>query len=299
MERSQRPLADTNWIQPQQHCELMVVDIDSGVARQVYESRWLFEAPNWDSDGKELVINGDGRLWRVALDGAFGPARIDTAPIENLNNDHLLDPNNRWIYLSANDGHLYKVPRFGGRPLKITHRTDQRHYLHGISPDGTELAYVALERVGERLVTRIATISAEGGDSRYLTDGACPVDGPEYSPDGAWIYFNSEAAASAPGHAQIFRMRTDGSDLEQLTFDERVNWFPHLSPDGEYLVYLSYPAGTVGHPANRDVELRLMGAEGGAYRTLDRFNGGQGTINVNSWNPDSRSLAYVRYPFAE
>ena len=121
-----------------------------------------------------------------------------------------------------------------------------------------------------------------------------PHDGPEYAPDGNWIYFNSERAS--PGQAQLFRMRADGSGVEQLTFDERVNWFPHFWPDGERVVYLSYPAGTRGHPADRDVILRTMAPDGSGQRDVVAFNGGQGTINVNSCAPDNRRFAYVAYP---
>jgi len=143
----------------------------------------------------------------------------------------------------------------------------------------------------------IFTITAAGGPDLRLTQLSVPNDGPEYSPDGKWIYFNSELAASRPGHAQIFRMRaSDGTDIEQLTFDRRVNWFPHPSPDNQTIAFLSYPEGTVGHPPDKDVQLRLMTPLGGEQRTLASFFGGQGTINVNSWAPDSQRLAFIAYP---
>jgi Tol biopolymer transport system component len=132
-----------------------------------------------------------------------------------------------------------------------------------------------------------------------LTDGSCPVDGPEYSADGAWIYFNSEAAATQAGHAQVFRMRPDGAGVEQLTHDARVNWFPHAAPDGTIFAYISFPTGTFGHPADKDVIIRTMAPDGSDQRDIDRFNGGQGTINVTSWSPDSQRFAYVRYPIRE
>lgn len=300
MQKAMRPKSDTQWLVHGQKSELVVMDITApNSAAPIYDSYSLLEAPNWSLDGSWLIINGDGRLWRISPDGAQGPHRINTFPVENLNNDHVLDPDGEHVFISANDGHLYRVAVSGGTPKRITHQTDQRHYLHGVSPDGKELAYVALHRDGDRIVTRIATIPTQGGESRYLTDGACPVDGPEYSPCGQWIYFNSEAAATQPGHAQIFRMRTDGSNVEQLTFDERVNWFPHLSPDGKHMVYISYPEGTLGHPPNKEVELRLMDPSGGTFKTLDQFHGGQGTINVTSWHPDSKQIAYMRFPLEE
>ncbi|NLS16338.1 biopolymer transporter Tol [Rhizobium sp. P40RR-XXII] len=299
-----RPGSESRHLLPGQISELVVFDFASSTARVIYETGELIEAPNWSPDGKWLIYNGDGRLFRISPDGRDGPHRINTAPMENLNNDHVVSPDGRSFFVSANDGHLYQVPFEGGAPQRVSNEHDPsrdfKYYLHGISPDGRTLAYVGLERrVGGGIFTRICTIpAAGGGEDVFLTDGACPVDGPEFSPDGHWIYFNSEAAAMQPGHAQVFRLRPDGSKLEQLTHDDRVNWFPHPAPNGRDLVYLSYPKGTIGHPADKQVILRLMPADGGTARDLDAFNGGQGTINVSSWSPDSSAFAYVRYPLA-
>mgnify|MGYP000054630076 CR=1 FL=1 len=277
--------------------ELVVASRDGSRLTVIYETAELIEAPNWTPDGAALIYNGDGRLWRISVDGSEGPQRINTTPVEDLNNDHVISPDGRWIYMSANDGHIYRTGMAGGRPERISPDQDAargyRFYLHGISPDGTELAYVGLETGGGKVVTRICTLPAKGGAIRELTDGSCPVDGPEYAPDGA-IWFNSEAAASRPGHAQIFRMK-DG--LVQMTHDERVNWFPHISPDGGIVAYISFPPGTLGHPADKDVIIRTMKPDGSGTRDIDRFNGGQGSINVPSWAPDGSAFAYVRYPF--
>lgn len=284
-------------LQQGQVCELVVASRDGSRLTVIYETTEMIEAPNWSPDGKWLIYNGDGRLWRISPDGTKGPARIDTAPVEDLNNDHVISPDGAWLYLSANDGHLYRVPATGGRPEKISNDQDPgrgfRYYLHGISPDGSELAYVGLESEGGRTVTRICTIPSAGGPDRVLTDGSSPVDGPEYAPDGA-IWFNSEAAANQPGHAQIYRL---GETLTQITDDERVNWFPHISPDGGLVAYISFPPGTLGHPADKDVIIRTMKPDGTDIRDIDRFNGGQGSINVPSWAPDGSAFAYVRYPF--
>ena len=284
-------------LQQGQVCELVLASRDGKSLTVIYETTELIEAPNWTPDGKALIYNGDGRLWRISVDGKHGPARVNTAPIEDLNNDHVLSPDGKWAYLSANDGHLYRVAATGGTPVKISNDQDParnfHYYLHGISPDGSELAYVGLEQEDGRTVTRICTIPAAGGPDRALTDGACPVDGPEYAPDGA-IWFNSEAAATQPGHAQIFRLQ---GTLTQITHDARVNWFPHVAPDGGLVAYISFPPGTLGHPADKDVIIRTMKPDGSDIRDIDRFNGGQGSINVPSWAPDGSAFAYVRYPF--
>jgi Tol biopolymer transport system component len=283
-----------------QFCELVVADRDGRTLSVIYETSELIEAPNWTPDGHWLVFNAGGRLFQISQDGKDGPHRIDTAPIENLNNDHVISPDGKTVFISANDGHLYRCPMTGGIPTKLSNDHEPvRHfnyYLHGISPDGETLAYVGLERHAKESITRIYTIPAQGGSDIALTDGSCPVDGPEYAADGTWIYFNSEAAATRPGHAQIFRMRLDGSGAEQLTHDARVNWFPHAAPDGTIFAYLSFPEGTRGHPADKQVIIRTMAPDGTGIRDIDTFNGGQGTINVTSWAPDSQRFAYVRYP---
>ncbi len=159
------------------------------------------------------------------------------------------------------------------------------------------LAYAGVEAAGGDPWGRIDlyTIPAAGGPDTRLTDTLAPDDGPEYSSDGHWIYFNSELNAKVPGHAQAYRMRPDGTGIEQLTHDERVNWFPHISPDRKWIVYISFPPGTMKHPADKDVILRRMRSDGSEQADIIAFTGGQGTINVNSWSPDSRHFAFVMY----
>ena len=299
---TQRPTIDSRRrLQPCQLSELTVIHADGSGREVIFETCELIEAPNWTLDGGWLVFNADGRLYKISPDGRDGPIRINTASIEDLNNDHVLSPDGTTMYVSSRDRHLYAVSLSGSIPQRIS--PDQArerqyvYYLHGVSPDGRMLSYVGYEKTGDgKTVTRICTLPAEGGTIRELTDGQCFVDGPEFSTDGEWIYFNSEAAATQPGDAQIFRMRPDGSDMRQITSDERVNWFPHFSPDGTMVAYLSYPAGTIGHPADTQVLIRIMNPDGGAGRDLDGFLGGHGTINVNSWSRDSKRLAYVAYP---
>ncbi|MGC2773880.1 MAG: hypothetical protein WA232_19445, partial [Candidatus Sulfotelmatobacter sp.] len=164
-------------------------------------------------------------------------------------------------------------------------------YWHGWSPDGKTLAFVGRRNDD----FDIYTIAVTGGDETRLTTAKGLDDGPEYSPDGQYIYFNSERT----GRMQIWRMRADGSAQEQITFDEFNNWFPHISPDGKWMVFLSYGNDVTGHPPNKDVRLRLMSVSGGKpegkITLLATLFGGQGTINVPSWSPDSLKVAFVSY----
>ena len=281
-----------------QRAELYVLDVDSGERSLVAtSSTLLFEAPNWTPDGGFLLVNGDGLLFRLPVEGGE-LVEVPLPGLPPINNDHVLSPDGTGIYVSADDGHLYAVPFGPGQPRRVTkdRGPDFHHYLHGVSPDGSLLAYIGLRAHPDgSATTNVYTVPSAGGEDVQLTDDAYADDGAEFSPDGREIYFNSERGSTTPGHAQVFRMTADGSAVEQLTFDERVNWFPHVAPDGRRIAYISFPPGTLGHPADKDVVLRLREHDG-TERDLVRLPGGQGTLNVNSWAPDSRRLAYVAYP---
>ena len=283
---------------PGQQSELTIINADGSGRDVIFVADEIIEAPNWHPDGDTLVFNAGGEIWRINIDGT-GLKKIPTGTVTDLNNDHVLSPDGQTVYLSnQSDGALYAVGIAGGQPRLVSnqHNTPFHYYLHGISPDGPTLAYVAVEGVEGHRRINMFTIPAAGGPDHRLSDVSYPNDGPEYSPDGKWIYFNSERDAKQPGHAQCYRMRPDGSGIQQLTHDERVNWFPHLSPDGTQVVYISYPAGTTGHPPDKQVQLKLMPPDGSSHREVVALFGGQGTINVNSWAPDSTRFAYVAYP---
>ena len=263
-------------------------DLATGQATTILTHDGHIEAPNWDPSGPRLLVNGEGRLYRVPLDAPRLVA-VDTGFATACNNDHGITPDGRTIIISSRgeDGKstIYALPATGGAPTRITPNTPS--YWHGVSPDGAELAYVGHRGAG----FQVFIIPAQGGQERQLTTDFDHCDGPDYTPDGNWIWFNGERG----GAVDLWRMHRDGTALERMTSDAAVNWFPHPSPDGQWVVYLAYPPGTKGHPGGLDVELRLMPSAGGAPRTLIALHGGQGTINVPSWSPDSRAFAFVSY----
>lgn len=295
-------------LSPGQRSVVHIGRVDGQASVEIYvTSEMLLEAPNWA--GPWLYLNGNGHLWRLAADGRSAPEKVDIDGLPPINNDHVLAVNGATMYASAFDGHIYRAPLWGGSAVRITNTHDgepgyRLHFLHGLSPDGSTLAYTGVHLPSVDLgsldtasiYSHIWSLPAPGGVDRQLTLGDRNSDGAEFSRDGEWIYFNTELFTEAPGHAQIARMRTDGSDKQQLTFDDNVNWFPHLSPDGGRWLYLSYPPGTVGHPENRPVEIKLVTDDWTAPTTLVRLFGGQGTINVNSWSPDGTQFAFVSYP---
>jgi hypothetical protein len=262
-----------------------------------YAAAAHFEAPNWSRDGKFLVFNQEGTLRRLALDGSE-PTLIPTTPQVHCNNDHGISPDGQFLAISdqSTDDHksrVYIVPITGGTPRLIAPNAPS--YWHGWSPDGKTLAFTGQRGDNFDIYSISATGPAAGGPSSNqetrLTTAPGLDDGPEYSPDGAYIYFNSERT----GQMQIWRMKPDGSDQEQVTFDDSNNWFPHLSPDGQQMVFIAYEKGVTGHPPDKDVELRLMTLKDKKVRVLTKLFGGQGTINVPSWSPDGLKLAFVSY----
>jgi TolB protein len=268
---------------------LETISISSTDRRAVYHSRGHFEAPNWSRDGKALIYNSGGRLYSMEVTGGE-PKLIDTGFATRCNNDHGLSPDGTQLVISDQSqgdrkSRIYILPASGGSPRQVTPLAPS--YWHGWSPDAKTLVYCA-ERGGDY---DVYSIPATGGEEKRLTSEKGLDDGPEYSHDGKYIYFNSERS----GRMQIWRMNADGASPTQITTDEYNNWFAHPSPDGRWLVFLSYEKDVSGHPANKDVLLRLMPVGGGEIRVLAKLFGGQGTINVPSWSPDSRSVAFVSY----
>ena len=273
---------------------LEILDITTGKRSVVKEFPFLIEAPNWTPDGRWLVYNSGGHLYKLPPTGAGEPQQINTGYATRCNNDHIISADGRHIAISnspveGGGSRIYTLPFEGGTPRLITPVGPS--YLHGISPDGQSLAYCA-DRKGNY---DIYVIPFEGGAEVRLTTAADLDDGPEYSPDGKHIWFNSVRS----GLMQVWRMKADGSEQTQMTADEtRNSWFPHVSPDGKQVIFITYNKGDLKpneHLANKNVELRLMPASGGEPKTLVKLFGGQGTINVNSWAPDSKRLAFVSY----
>ena len=275
---------------------LEVLNVFTGRLELLHTSPEQFEAPNWTPDGGSLIYNvsgpgpNKGRLFRFDL-ATREISPIETGFANRNNNDHVLSFDGRLLGISHHSADhngqsmVYTLPATGGTPALITQRAPS--YLHGWSPDAQWLVYTG----GRDNKYDIYKIPAAGGEEVRLTDSPGLSDGPEFAPDGQTIYYNSTRS----GRMQLWRMKPDGSDQEQVTDDEFNNWFPHVSPDGKWIAFLSYlpdvPAAE--HPYYQQVYLRLMPVSGGPARVIAYVYGGQGTINVPSWSPDSRRIAFV------
>jgi|WetSurMetagenome_2_1015567.scaffolds.fasta_scaffold49047_2 TolB protein len=265
--------------------DVELLDLASGVRRVVHHVADSIQAPNWTEDGRRLILNRNGRIWALDL-SSRQVTEIDTAPMTRNNNDHALTFDGKMLGLSGGSpSTVWTVPVMGGTATQITPTGPS--YLHGWSPDGKTLVFTG-QRNGDY---DIYSVPAAGGPETRLTTTEGLDDGSEFTPDGKWIYFCS----TRTGRMQVWRMRPDGSGQEQLTFDDFNNWFPHVSPDGKSVVFITYgpeiPAAD--HPWYKRVYLRRMALDGGKVTVVAYVYGGQGSMNVNSWAPDNRRIAFV------
>ena len=269
--------------------ELCTYDLATGRTDVILRHDGHIEAPNWHPDGY-LIVNGDGLIYRVPL-AAPALHLIDTGFANGCNNDHGLSPDGLTLALSdkteTDKSCIYIMSLAGGAPRRVTPKVPS--WWHGWSPDGARLVYAAVRR--DDGPVSLYSCALDGTDEVCVSEEFDHIDGPDYSADGQWIWFNGERA----GAVELWRIHPDGTGLQQMTDDPAVNWFPHPSPDGSHVVYLAYPTGTKGHPGGQNVSLRIMSAMGGPTRELVQLYGGQGTINVPSWAPDSRKFAFMRF----
>jgi len=289
---------------PRYRSKITVYDTVTRTEKTVYTQEDVVEAPNWSRDGKFLLVNTGGNLYRLPVGGA-DPAKLEKIDLGaggyRCNNDHDLSRDGKWLAFSASTPTSRSSQVFlasgDGSGAKLMVETAPS-YFHGWSPDGKWLAIVG-QRNGKFELYRVPVA---GGPEERLTSKGAYDDGPEYSPDGKWIYFNSDRS----GGWDIWRMPPEGAGpcdakAQQVTSDELQDWFPHISPNGKWMVFLSFPKGVKTHDDKMEgVSLRMMPTPGrkvkpGKIEVLTTFFGGQGTINVNSWSPDSRKFAYVVY----
>jgi dipeptidyl aminopeptidase/acylaminoacyl peptidase len=274
-------------------CRLETMDVFTGNRNVIRESASRFEAPNWMPDGKRLLYNEGGSLYTIAVEGGT-PEKLNTGTADRINNDHGISFNGKVLAIShsrqgpGGGSTVYVLPLAGGTPKQVTEQTPS--YWHGWAPNGKDVVLVGM-RNGSKIYNLYKVDINTLAETALTTNTTGHVDGPEYSPDGRYIYYN----ANPTGTMQIWRMKPDGTAKEQLTFDEYHSWFPHISPDGKWMTMISFPTDIEpnSHPSYKKVMLRLMPVSGGAPKVIAYLYGGQGSLNVNSWSPDSKHIAFV------
>ena len=290
--------ADKNFVPYRDYIgsHLEIMDITTGHRKILYSAPNSLQAPNWTSDNRYLIFNSltakENLLYKYDLQNKE-ITKLNTGFANQNNNDHVLSYDGKMLAISNHVGEkrtstIFMLPVTGSdSPTKITSELNGHSFLHSWSPDNKKLLFTG-QRNNE---WNIVSVDIDSKKETILTEDATLDDGPEYSPDGKYIYFNSVRS----GTMQLWRMKPDGSEEEQVTFDEYNNWFPHFSPDGKWILYVAFPKDIdpTSHPFYKKIYLRLMPAAGGVAKTIGYVYGGQGTINVPSWSPDSKKIAFV------
>jgi len=297
------PPAPQRGPQTRYRSKISIYDFATKSVKVIYTADETWEAPNWTVDGRYLLVNSGGSLYKLAVDAEGAkPEKLDVGDDVRCNNDHGYTRDGQLLAFSASSrtapgSEVYIVSADGKDRRQVTNVPPS--YFHGWSPDGKWLAVVAQRNNNFDLFR----IPVTGGAEQQLTSDPAYDDGPDYSPDGKWIYFNSNRAAG--NNWDIWRMPADGAGpgdakAERVTSDELEDWFPHPSPNGKILLFLTFPKGTENHNGKMDIQLRMIpmpGKKVGSAKpeTVLQLFGGQGTINVNSWSPDSKRFAFVSY----
>lgn len=285
---------------------IYVYDLRTHSSKLIFTADTIWEAPNWSPDGRYLISNSGGMIHKLNFknDGMVEESEKLKIPEDyHCNNDKALSPDGKWLAFSASQGEehgseVYLAHADGSEVKQMTNVSPS--YFHGWSPDSKTIAYVAQRPVGGKQYD-IYGQPATGGDETRLTSSPGQDDGPDYSPDGKWIYINSNRS----GKEEVWRFPATGAGendakAERVVSDSMQDWFPHISPDGKRLVYIAYPADVTTHdPRNVHIVFKLVDIHNNkvskSQKVLVEASGGQGSMNVNSWAPDSMRFAYVTY----
>ncbi len=146
--------------------------------------------------------------------------------------------------------------------------------LPTLSPDGTQLAYVASQG-GSSQSAAIMISALDGAGARRLTHDDRFNTHPEWSPDG------EEIAFIADGRLAV--MRADGTNARVLAPSlETINAAPEWSPDGSRIAFVGVqqdsPHRAVYTVRRNGTDLTMLGP----------------TVSVPAWSPDGRRIALLK-----
>ncbi|MGH7862223.1 MAG: hypothetical protein ACREOS_08280, partial [Candidatus Dormibacteraceae bacterium] len=129
--------------------------------------------------------------------------------------------------------------------------------------------------------SQIYVMNADGSDQHALTTGPLYSLYPDVSPDGTRIAYTVSKVDDKGNTlwADLFVMRSDGSNALQLTSGHHVHW-PKWSPDGATIAFADDPSG-----AGSTQNIYLIPSTGGPIRQLTNTPGFNG---FPAWAPDGR-----------
>lgn len=241
--------------------EVFVTDTATGNSRQLTDSKIgkVFKL-GWLADGSGLIaitssLNRTwGKMWQVSYpEGALSEVTRDHlqyASALSLSDDarslisvEVSSESNIWT--SPAD----RLPELTQTTFGSPGRQDGWFGLD-ISHEGRVL-YTSKNG----LFVALWLMNSDGGDAKQLTPADALDFNPSFSPDGEFVVFDSDRS----GTSEIWRVRTDGSDLTRLTQDGN-NTNPSFLADGKTIVYR--------HGDGDDASLRRISVIGGDAAVL-------------------------------
>ena len=249
------------------------------------------QSPNWAPDRKSIYVHEDGRVRKIPYltpDAGGTPEDVAVGKLVGCSGNFGLSPDGKSLAVSCAETkggrhEVYVLPAGGGdAPRKLTNGASGS-FFHAWAPDSQAIAFTR----GSAGKADIFTIALAGGAETRLTSDTVN-DGPDYTPDGKLIYFDS----SRSGSMQIWRMKSDGTAAEQITDDDNLNSSPHVSPDGKSVAFLSQPANS--DQGITDATLEVMSIGDGMIRPIVDFQGNRDSFSMYGWG-DGTHLAFVSY----
>ena len=239
--------------------EIFLLDLDSGIARQLTNNSTLDWRATWSPDGTQIAfasmyLQGEIReTFEADENGDFqrvvreitGPQDIVTTPSDGFSLTHL-----------TQEAAVANEPAW--------------------SPDGQKLAYES-DVTGD---VEIFTMNVDGTSRIPLTDGVGEDWHPDWSPDGSMIVFTS----SRTGNWDLFTINVSNGELFQLTDTPEDEWRPTWSPDGQRIAF----SKAARQDSNWDVF--TMDPEG---NDVVQVTDDPGTDFEPVWSPDGKQLAFA------
>jgi len=283
---------------------IWMVPTDGGPPRQFTQGKGGDSRPRFSPDGRTLAFisarSGKSEVWTMPTDG--GEARQLTK-LGGLIADLAFSPDGRKLAI------VY-VPQ--DPDAKEREEKKKRGEPGADSPRVRAITRLFYKLDGMGFIPKgrfhIWLVDVETGKARPLTsDDRYDESSPTWSPDGRWIYFNSNRTADPDFDLErvfIWRIRARGGEVEPVrTFDGPSTTFS-LSPDGKWIAFLGYDDADA--PWNtRHTKLWLAPATGGRpvelAGSLDRgcenstINDtfGTGSTPPPVWSPDGQWIYFV------